>query len=115
MLAVCCTSVLLTTTTVHLYSPGAGAPSLASLAQASSEMRLAVDGLSRMSAATTAVLPIPTSSQSQPPRRGCPLTMPRAALSELCSTDTMKASDCFWYGRSLIVSTSPAGSGRSTG
>jgi len=100
-----------------------------------------VDGLARTRAVTHIVLPMPISSHSQPERTGGSTDpkddeaaahfedLPEAAAPGLTSpgltspeptaprlsTSSMNASDCFWYGRSLTVSSNPFGSAVSTG
>ena len=78
---------------------------------------LALDGLARMSEVTTAVLPMPISSASHPPRTPRPVMSlwPSIEASVERSTSIMKRRDCFWYGRSLIDGSRPRGSGSSMG
>ena len=72
--------------------------------------------LASTSVVTTIVFPIPTSSASQPPRTAAPCELrPTLSAAVDFSTSSMNASDCFWYGRSTVPSTRPAGSATSTG
>eukprot|EP00965_Chrysotila_dentata_P032765 1091691-Pleurochrysis_carterae.AAC.2 len=81
-------------------------------------------GCASIRAAQTHVLPIPVSSQSQPPRIGpcggfassrrCTSRSPSSSsYSGARSMLSMKARLCFWYGRS--DARSPSGSGSSSG
>ena len=72
-----------------------------------------VQGLASTTAMHTAVLPMPTSSHSQPPR--IPPGPTVLALSTARSFASMNAIDCRWYGRRPCGTTMPSGTAASSG